>query len=57
VSISLKPRVDFPQTTCRFPSNHVSISLKPRVDFPQTTCRSPAIAQAQVNGHLQGIRN
>src|SRR5215213_4474517 len=39
-----KPRVDFPQTTCRFPqttsrfpSNHESISLKPRVDFPQTT--------------------
>src|SRR5918995_6014130 len=46
-----KPRVDFPQTTCRFPqttsrfpSNHVpfpsdheSISLKPRVGFPQIT--------------------
>src|SRR5829696_2511494 len=39
-----KPRVDFPQTTCRFPQTtsrfpptHESISLKPRVDFPQTT--------------------
>src|SRR5215216_2141310 len=44
-----KPRVDFPQTTCRFPqttsrfpSNHESISLKPRVDFPQTTSRLPS---------------
>src|SRR5215218_9051330 len=51
-----KPRVDFPQTTCRFPqttsrfpSNHESISLKPRavslrprVDFPQTTSRFPS---------------
>src|SRR5215204_3492652 len=25
-----RPRVDFPQTTSRFPSNHESISLKPR---------------------------
>src|SRR5829696_4412356 len=43
-STSLKPREITPQTTSRFPSNHVpfpsdheSISLKPRVDFPQTT--------------------
>jgi hypothetical protein len=39
-----KPRVDFPQTTCRFPqttsgfpSDHEWISLRPRVGFPQTT--------------------
>jgi hypothetical protein len=42
--ISLKPREITPQTTSRFPSNHVpfpsdheSISLRPRVGFPQTT--------------------
>src|SRR5215213_6149180 len=48
-STSLKPREITPQTTSRFPSNHVpfpsdheSISLKPRVDFPQTTSRLPS---------------
>src|SRR5918994_2031390 len=48
-STSLKPREITPQTTSRFPSNHVpfpsnheSISLKPRVDFPQTTSRFPS---------------
>src|SRR5215204_2640561 len=54
--ISLKPREITPQTTSRFPSNHVpfpsnhvpfpsdheSISLRPRVDFPQTTSRFPS---------------
>src|SRR5829696_9876819 len=55
-STSLKPREITPQTTSRFPSNHVpfpsnhvpfpsdheSISLRPRVDFPQTTSRFPS---------------
>src|SRR5215217_3223314 len=55
-STSLKPREITPQTTSRFPSNHVpfpsnhvpfpsdheSISLRPRVDFLQTTSRLPS---------------
>src|SRR5918993_3383128 len=39
---SLKPRGITPQTTSRFPSDHVPISLRPRADFPQTTCRFPS---------------
>src|SRR5215218_8130941 len=55
-STSLKPREIIPQTTSRFPSNHVpfpsdhesislkprAVSLRPRVDFPQTTSRFPS---------------
>src|SRR5215218_3136730 len=57
-STSLKPREITPQTTSRFPSNHVpfpsdheSISLKPRVDFPQTTCRFPQTTSRFPSNH------
>jgi hypothetical protein len=63
-STSLKPREITPQTTSRFPSNHVpfpsdhesislkprAVSLRPRVGFPQTTKTAYKWAEARFAG-------